>query len=253
MDTDREWERWGMQDPYFGVLTDPRFRSDRITTEDIQLFFATGHEHVHYVLKVTRRHLDADFTPASVLDYGCGVGRLLLPFAMLAERATGIDVSEAMLASARQHAEEAKLGNVTLLHQGDALGLARESFDLVHSSMVLQHVAVERGVAIFGQLVDLVAPGGVGAIQVTYAKALHEGTLGVPPPPPPSPSRGRLLRRARPHPVAPSADPVMLMNSYPLTPLMFQIQRAGIHDLHIDFTDHGGELGVFLFFQKRRA
>ena len=27
MTTDREWEKWGTQDPYFSVLTHPKYRA----------------------------------------------------------------------------------------------------------------------------------------------------------------------------------------------------------------------------------
>jgi SAM-dependent methyltransferase len=252
MSTDQAWERWGAQEPYFGVITDPRFRRDRMTDSDREYFFATGAAHVDHTLAVIRQRLHPGFAPKRVLDYGCGVGRLVLPFARVAEHVTGIDVSAPMLAEARRHVEAAALTNVQLLHQGDASGLEPGSFDLVHSVLVLQHVDVDRGLGIFGQLLALLAPRGAGAIQITYAKDIHAATQGVPPPPPP-PTRRSLFRRAAERPPAPvdaNGDPVMLMNSYPLTPLFYQIQRTPVHSLHLEFTDHGGELGVFMFFEK---
>ena len=32
--------------------------------------------------------------------------------------------------------------------------------------------------------------------------------------------------------------------------LLFLMQKAGVWRFHTEFTDHGGELGVFVFFQK---
>jgi SAM-dependent methyltransferase len=252
MSTDLAWERWGEQDPYFGVITDPRFRRGRMTDSDREYFFATGNAHVDYTLAVIRQRLDPTFAPRRVLDFGCGVGRLVLPFARVAEQVTGIDVSAPMLAEARRHVDAAGLGNVSLLRQGDATGLPPASFDLVHSVLVLQHVEVERGLAIFSQLLALLAPRGAGAIQITYAKDIHAATFGVPPLPPPPPRTlfRRALPKSEPPQVDANGDPLMLMNSYPLTPLFFQIQRAPVHNLYLEFTDHGGELGVFMFFQK---
>ena len=42
----------------------------------------------------------------------------------------------------------------------------------------------------------------------------------------------------------------MQMNPYHMNEALFAIQRAGMSRLHAEFTDHSGELGVFLFFQK---
>ena len=40
------------------------------------------------------------------------------------------------------------------------------------------------------------------------------------------------------------------MNPYSLSELAFMLQSAGVTQFHTAFTDHGGELGVFLFFGK---
>lgn len=269
MSTDIEWEEWGRRDPYFGVITDPRFRRDKASEADLQVFFDTGREHVETVLRVARARFDADFAPRSVLDFGCGVGRVALPFAEQAQRVLGVDVSESMLAEAARNAQQRGIGNVEFLHQGDLTGVPPGSFDLVHSVMVLQHIEAKRGTSIFGQLVAAVAPRGIGVLHVTYAKAIHTGTLGVPPiappPPPVPPSRKALLRSllrgtsVEPPPAPPvappkaadeNADPVMLMNSYPLTPLFFHLQLAQAGIVYSEFTNHGGELGLILYFQK---
>ena len=254
MSTDIEWEKWGRQDPYYGVITDPRFRSERLTEHDRSHFFETGRIHVHYVIQVVRQRLDPLFAPGSMLDFGCGVGRVLLPAARLVKRAVGVDVSPSMLAEARRNCGRDQLNNVELVQQGGVDGLPKASFDLVHSAIVLQHIDVARGTRLFGDLVALVAPNGVGAIQVTYSKSLYADSLGVEPAPLPAPEPApkgllRVLRKGAAQPL-PDADPAMQMNPYPLTPLFFQLQDAGIHNIHVEFTNHGGELGLFLFFQR---
>lgn len=255
MNTDHEWQRWGQEDPYFGVITDPRFRRDRMTEEDRNHFFATGDVHVQYTLEKIRYHVVPGFTPQNVLDFGCGVGRLAIPFARMSAQVTGVDVSGSMLEEARRNADRVGLTNIRWLEQGDVSGLAAGTFDLVHSAIVLQHIDVTRGLDIFSDLIALLRPGGVGAIQVTYAKSIFAETDGImPPAPAPELPRRRLGRRIVPAPApsppepAPGKDPVMLMNSYPLTPVFFRLQRSRVYNLYLDFTDHGGELGVFLFF-----
>jgi SAM-dependent methyltransferase len=163
----------------------------------------------------------------------------------------GIDVSAAMLDEARANIATGGLSNVQLHHQGDLAGLAAGSFDFVHSALVLQHIDIERGIRLFGDLVGLLGPRGVGALQFTYAKTAFAATFGVPPPTPmPASKRGLRAVGAAIASATLGRDPEMQMNAYPLNPLLFQLQAAQIARFHAEFTDHGGELGLFLFFQK---
>jgi 2-polyprenyl-3-methyl-5-hydroxy-6-metoxy-1,4-benzoquinol methylase len=242
MTTDTAWEEWGRRDPYFGVITDPKFRSAAIRESAKQEFFASGESHVHGILSTIRKCIDPEFAPRTVLDFGCGVGRLLIPFAKIAADVVGLDVSPSMLQEARRNCDEQRLCNVRLLRSDDALSTLSGSFDLIHSCLVFQHIPVERGRALFARLVEHLSAGGVGAIQLTYSKAHFVSTYGIAPPEPPS--VGTTNPRA-----AADADPLMQMNPYNLNEILFLMQRRGILQFHATYTDHGGELGIFLLFQ----
>jgi SAM-dependent methyltransferase len=255
--TDLAWEEWGRRDPYFGVLTDPKFRRRDMSDHTKREFFQLGQWHVQYVLDIIHRYLQPNFIPADVLDFGCGVGRTLVHFATLAERVVGLDVSQAMLQEARQNCDEQGRNNVRLLLSDDALSSLAGSFDLIHSCIVFQHIPIERGRTIFSRLLAFMRPGGIGAIQLTYAKSRFADTYGVEPPPAPEPIQPAKKSKKRTAPVADivatsslSADPEMQMNPYNLSEILFCLQRFGVQRFHAEFTDHGGELGVFLFFQK---
>ena len=280
MGTDQEWEQWGERDPYFGVITDPKFRKNTMTSEAKYEFFCSGQLHVDRVFTSCRGRIEASFAPKRVLDFGCGVGRLLPAFAAHAEAVVGVDISAAMLEEARRNCDDHHVGNVTLVRSDDALSAVEGRFDLVHSAIVLQHLDPDRGLRIVERLIGLLAPGGIGALQLVYGKAYYASTLGVAPPAStqaphvgaPRTERKRLpwfmWRRERVLDTAVSgasvipatdsgqnliemnSDPEMLMNPYNLNKLFFLLQRADVTGLHAEFTDHGGELGVFLFFQK---
>jgi 2-polyprenyl-3-methyl-5-hydroxy-6-metoxy-1,4-benzoquinol methylase len=257
-DTDHDWEQWGRQDPYFGVITDPRFRRNSLTDQALDDFFESGRSHALHIIHQLRAHIDPAFTPKSMLDFGCGVGRVLLPASFFVEEVLGIDVSNSMLEQARHHAERMGVKNCELRHQGDLGGLENRRFDFVHSTIVLQHLDVQRGLHLIGELVDLLDVGGCAALQLTYSKAAYAAQLGMPPPPPPTAPAGTKttkpsLRAAVPARESAVAEPPMLMNPYPLNAVFWQLQSRGITELHTQFTDHGGELGVFLFFQRRQA
>jgi ubiquinone/menaquinone biosynthesis C-methylase UbiE len=264
--TDDAWESWAQLDPYFSVLTDPRFRSSVMTDQARSDFFASGYAHVNQVMGVCRSRLIANFQPQRILDFGCGVGRLLIPFAEMAQEVVGIDISSTMLEQARQHCAERQLTNVVLAPSDDGLSAVEGNFDLVHTCIVLQHLEIPRGRQIFGELVRRIRPGGCGAIHVTFAWDIHADSFGQVPKPqleaPPEDlssafrkwvrqglkpfSGGR--RGALPKADAIPADPEMQMNFYNLSELFFCLQQSAVSSVHTEITNHGGAMGAFLYF-----
>jgi SAM-dependent methyltransferase len=242
LDTDAAWEQWGRRDPYFGVLTNPKFRRREMTEQDRNEFFETGRLHVDYLLHVIRNRLDANFKPRTILDFGCGVGRTLVSFAQCADEVVGLDVSPSMLAEAEHNCHERGLSNVRLVPSDDALSFITQPFDMIHSCIVFQHIPLERGRLVFRRLLKLLSPGGIGAVQFLYSKALYADNFGIPA----NPVDGA---REPPHKTRPDADPEIQMNPYNMNEILFLMQTANVRRFCADFTDHGGELGVFLFFQ----
>ena len=268
-----EWEKWGRQDPYFAVITDPRYRSANLTPESRKVFFDSGRVQAQSVLAACRQLIDPAFQPRRVLDFGCGVGRMLPAFAAGADAVVGVDVSQSMLDEARRNCIERGVANVELALADETLSALEGRFDLVHSCIVFQHIDIPAGRRLFARLVELLAPGGVAALHVTYGKAYHARRFGQPPVAATPAPKGKVgagggrqaLKRvgrwvlgsasrsvvdALPERAQRLADPQMAMNPYNLSELAFLIQSAGVQRFHADFTDHGGELGVFLYFQK---
>jgi SAM-dependent methyltransferase len=241
MDTDSEWEKWGARDPYFGVITNPEFRRQNMGTEQKEEFFASGRVHAEYILRICRERLNGAFRPRRVLDFGCGVGRVALALGSLADVVVGADISRSMLLEAERNRRERGLENVSFVLSDDYLSTIEGKFDLIHSFIVFQHLEPKRGRALFGKLLDRLVPGGIFAAHFTYAKAQFVESYGRPPP----------LAASLPETSEdPQRDPIMLMSSYDVNELLFLIQTAGVRDLFVEFTDHGGELGLFLFFQR---
>jgi len=239
-DTDREWEKWGARDPYFGVITSEEYRRDRLTDESKRKFFESGRLHAQHVLDTCRQKISPDFAPGRVLDFGCGVGRVSLAFAEVAQSVIGVDVSPAMLQEAEKNRTRHRLPNVLFVKSDDELANVTGTFDLIHSFIVFQHLEVVRGRRIFARLIQRMSPGGIFAAHLTYGKAQYAESLGIPP--------ARMM--TVPPPSADGAEPVMLMNPYNVNELLFTMQTAGVQRFYTELTDHGGELGVFLYFQK---
>jgi 2-polyprenyl-3-methyl-5-hydroxy-6-metoxy-1,4-benzoquinol methylase len=228
-----QWERFGRLDPYYGVYAVQDFRGRELASDARARFFASGEEHVASLLGDIRELVDPGFAPGEVLDYGCGVGRLLIPLAKDARRAVGIDVSPSMLAEARRNCEAFGVGGVELLTANELHGL-EPRFDLVHSALVLQHVPVRTGERIVAELVNLLRPGGVGAIHLQIGAGRRWLAFNA------------LMKLPMAHNVLnavrgrPWSYPHMQMNVYPLGRLSRILRDRGISLVHLKLAPRAG-------------
>jgi 2-polyprenyl-3-methyl-5-hydroxy-6-metoxy-1,4-benzoquinol methylase len=259
MSTDTAWEAWARQDPYYGVVTDPKYRNANLTDDLRREFFRTGELHLEYVFNLVRLFVDSQFKPTSALDFGCGVGRVLMPLAKSTQRTVGVDVAPSMIEEATRNCAAAGITNAEIVFSDDTLSKVQGAFDFIHSCLVFQHIPVRRGLALFDELLKRLAPGGVLAVQFIYGKDYHPDTHGVP-------LRAfRISRIARnllsrssektsgEVPIDPATgEPEMQMNLYPVNKLLFLAHSAGIVRVHTELANHGGELGIFLLLQKPR-
>jgi SAM-dependent methyltransferase len=164
--TDDEWEQVARTDPYWAVLSHEEFSRRRMTPDVLERFYASGDAEVADVLALIRSRLDPGFAPRLAVDFGCGVGRMLRGLAQQAERAIGVDVSPTMLGLARQRLDEIGIDNVDLVQSDDRLSAVPFGIDLVHSTIVFQHIPPSRGYDLFEQLVMRLGPGGCGVVHV---------------------------------------------------------------------------------------
>ena len=245
--SDKDWEKFGKTDPYFAVLTAPEFHG-RISGSERKQFFQSGEAHIQAVLSIIRQRLDPAFAPRRALDFGCGVGRLLLPLSRQCVDVTGVDISPSMLEEARRNCELAGALGVHLAQSDDSLSALNGSYDFVHTYIVLQHIPVQRGERLVEQLANQLSDGGVGVFHVPYT-AGRTGLLR---------SLAYYLRLK-----VPTANwvvnalrgrainsPLMQMNAYSVTRLLDILWRAGCQDVHVRFSDHAGARGVLLFARK---
>jgi 2-polyprenyl-3-methyl-5-hydroxy-6-metoxy-1,4-benzoquinol methylase len=249
-DTDLDWRTWGSTNPYFGVISHAKFLNANLSNDSLQDFFASGERHIDHIYRVIRSGIRPGFQPTRVLDYGCGVGRLVVPLARRSGAVVGVDVSPGMLAEARENCKKFAVTSARLLHINELDSLEPCSFDLVHSFIVFQHIPVPRGELILRKLITLIAEGGVGAIHITY-----------------SDTRSRLRRAVRTlrqrvnlaHGLLnvvqrrPFSSPMMQMNSYSMNRIFDILMDAHCSNLRVEFSDHIGHHGAMLYFEKSAA
>jgi len=167
-DTDKHWRIWSKRDPYYAVLSNPVFRSDKLA-DNKDALFESGERHVADTLRWIEDGL-GPVRGGRALDFGCGVGRVVLPLARRFDRVDGIDIAQPMLDEAKRNAERAGLDNIDLHTDLSAVEKNGATFDLVHTHLVLQHIPVDRGLALIERMLALTAPGGVTAIQVSLSR-----------------------------------------------------------------------------------
>jgi len=246
--SDASWEKWGKQNPYYAVLTDNKFRNENLNGNAITDFFETGCDHVERVLKLTSVHLGGISSRKSALDFGCGVGRLVIPFAKKFEHVTAVDVSETMLETAKENCSKRNVTNVDFVRSDDELTKVVGKFDFIHSYIVLQHIPVRRGEQIIGRLSERLSNGGILALHFPFLSkksSLRRSTYSLRKNFIPLQMLANLvLRRSR-------GEPFMQMNCYRVDRVLNILSDHGIVDIFIEVEDVGdGFVSAFVFAKR---
>jgi SAM-dependent methyltransferase len=250
LSTDNDWDKWGEIDPYFGVLSSDEYHADNLNEDSRAKFFQSGEEHIDRVLANIRRHLDADYQPASSLDFGSGVGRLVIPLAGLSETVVGVDVSDHMIAEATANCQKRQIENVSFVKSDDGLTKLSGSFDLIHSCLVLQHIRTKRGMSIIKALLDHLSPGGVMVIQFYYGcdapkliRALVKLRYRLP-----IANAARNLMRGRP-----LREPAMQLHTYDFVSIIEMAKTVGVNSVYFQPGRYGEFQNVTLYAQRPRT
>jgi SAM-dependent methyltransferase len=157
----RNWDAFGDADPLFGVLSDPTKYGGQWRVDD---FFASGEAHVKKWLGIVTER-GATFHAGTCLDFGCGVGRLTRPLSDRFQETVGIDVAKSMIAVARRYNTNPNCRFV-VSRDPDLRSIDSDTFDFVHSCLVLQHIPPEVTVNYIEEFFRVAKPEGVVVFQV---------------------------------------------------------------------------------------
>jgi len=119
-----------------------------------------------YITKIRKRIVNDYVKPGmEMLDLGCGTGSLLIDAAEAGAKATGVDISEGMLAVARRRITGRGLQDKITLHRAgvvEADGLFTENrFDLIVSTLVFSELYTEERALALRQIERLLKPEGI--------------------------------------------------------------------------------------------
>lgn len=164
------WSDLGKRDPHWSVLTNERYRADRIS-ETLDEFYTTGEHTLAFVRAALARCGGALGEIGHVTDLGCGVGRVTTAFARAGCTVTAVDISANHLAVTRDHlartglADRVETVQLTALETLDTL----PETDLFFSVIVLQHNPPPIMAEMLRRTLARVRPGGHAYFQVpTY-------------------------------------------------------------------------------------
>jgi SAM-dependent methyltransferase len=124
------WTAYGEKDPYYSVMTKDIYHIDQYE-ENKTAFWEMGRKEANIVKDIYEEyHTHTKVEKPRVLDYGCGVGRLMMSWGAGCE---GCDISPTHLGIAKE-----KLGEEHPLHLVEP-GECPKGYDVIYSLLTLQH------------------------------------------------------------------------------------------------------------------
>ena len=173
-DVQETYEKVGADDPLWAILTNNSKRGGRWDPED---FFALGRKEIDDVM-VYLDGVDASIQHENAFDFGCGVGRLTQGLCHHFERATGVDISKTMIEGANNFNKFGDRCTYITNTEPNLQCLESDSFDLVYTNVVLQHMPPRYQVEYIKEFFRILKPGGIALFQVRTAKGHEPGSLG---------------------------------------------------------------------------
>jgi SAM-dependent methyltransferase len=132
------WSEMGAVRPHHSVLTTDEFRPERFESSR-QRFWDSGELEAKIVAAALAGHGFRNAAGKTCVEYGCGVGRLTLPFAARFGQVHAYDLSRPHLQLAEQRAAGAGLANIQFHCCADGPPKHLERCDFLYSRLVLQH------------------------------------------------------------------------------------------------------------------
>lgn len=209
----RFWDARAREDAFFFVDSRLDYRRP-----DVERFFADGEADLVTLLELAGVSIGPEDT---VLDVGCGLGRLTRAIAARAGQVVALDLSAEMLRRARElNAHLPALRWV--LGDGTSLApLPDASVDAVVSHVVFQHIPDPQiTLGYVSEIGRVLRPGGWAAFQVSDDPRVHR-------PRPARRLRSLAARAVRRHPRG-QADPAWLGSAVDLGALERTAERAGM-------------------------
>ena len=162
----KTWDALARGSDVLGII----YGYPRKPNQSLESFFATGEREIGRTLR-NARHRRLPRRREAALDFGCGVGRLTQAMARRFEHAIGVDISAAMIETARALNRHGDRCEYVLNEDASLAAFGDASFDFVYSNVVLQHMPPDLGRLYVAEFARVLRPGGLLVFQVPHDRA----------------------------------------------------------------------------------
>lgn len=157
----KHWNAFGEQDQFWSILSLP---GKKFGKWDADEFFRLGETQVRGLLKYLAGR-GITIRRGKALDFGCGVGRLTRALCREFDQCVGVDIAPSMVEAARRYNRHGERCEYVLNERDDLAVFGDDTFDLVYSVIVLQHMKPEYALRYIGEFLRVIAPGGLAVFH----------------------------------------------------------------------------------------
>lgn len=154
---ERNWDSFAKTNPFWAILTG----------EHDEEFFQTGINEVDSVMGyIDSLCLGKKLSMGTALDFGCGVGRLTQPLSRYFQEAYGVDIAPNYIALAEKYNKYPNKCKYRLNKRDDLEIFENNTFNLIYSNIVLQHMKPEYSKKYIREFLRVLAPSGLLIFQL---------------------------------------------------------------------------------------
>ena len=159
----KNWEGLAQDDALWAILTDPSKKEGKWEENE---FFSTGETEIQTILNHLKQH-SWIVSSNTALDFGCGVGRLSRALAQYFQQVVSVDVSETMIAKAKNLNSD-YLNKIEFKHNPHSnLDLIpNNSISFIYSAIVLQHITKREAIFFIEEFLRKLEPKGICVFQL---------------------------------------------------------------------------------------
>lgn len=158
------WTKLGSEDPYWGVLTQDRFRKGQCNVDE---FYASGESTSKYLISLCEKY-DIYPSTSNVLDFGVGVGRIAKHIIDKCNLLYAVDISDSYLEKCSSMFNNSYNTNYETVNYDNFYQHKFSNINLIYSFLVLQHNHPETMCDILKHFCKILNTGGICCVSIPY-------------------------------------------------------------------------------------